>query len=111
MNVYDAINNLANEIKKSKEYTEYKQVKEQIKQNPDLKEKIKEFEKARYDTQISTMNGKEPSKEVIEKMQKIYIELIQNDISKRYLEVELAFNTMLTDVNRILGEAVQDVMS
>ena len=111
MNVYDAMNNLANEIKKSKEYINYKEMKEKIKQNPALKEKLDEFEKARYETQVSTMKGQEPQDKLIERIQKVYLELIQNDITKKYLEVELEFNTMLTDINKILGEAVKDVMN
>lgn len=111
MNVYDAMNNLANEIKKSKEYINYKEMKEKIKQNPALKEKLDEFEKARYETQVSTMKGQEPQDKLIERIQKVYLELIQNDITKKYLEVELEFNTMLTEINKILGEAVKDVMN
>ena len=110
MNVYDAINNLANEIKKSKEYLDYKNVREEIKKSPELKEKLQEFEKTRYETQMHTIKGEEPNKEIVEKMQKIYLELIQNETTKRYLEVELRFNTMLTDVNKILSDAVRDVM-
>lgn len=110
MNVYDAINNLANEIKKSEQYIEYKKIREQIKQNPELEKKLQAFEKARYETQVTTLSGKEPKNEDVEEMKKTYLELIQNDITKKYLDVELAFNTMLTDINKILGEAVKDVM-
>ena len=110
MNVYDTVNQLAKEIKESEEYSEYKKMKELIKEKPELKEKLDNFEKARYETQISTMKGEEPSKEQVENLQKIYLELIQNDITKKYLDTELKFNTMLSDINKILGEAVQDVI-
>ena len=110
MNIYDTVNKLAQEIKKSEEYVEYKKMKELIKETPELKQKLDDFEKARYETQIATMSGQEPSKEQVETLQKIYLELIQNDITKKYLDVELKFNTMLSDINKILGEAVKDII-
>lgn len=110
MNVYDTVNQLAKEIKESEEYIEYKKIKEVIKEKTELKEKLDNFEKARYETQIATMKGEEPNKEQVEKLQKIYLELIQNEITKRYLDTELKFNTMLSDINKILGEAVQDII-
>ncbi len=110
MNIYDTVNLLAKEIKESEEYLNYKKAKEEIKKNPELKEKLNNFEKARYDTQISAMNGQEPSTEQIQQMKNIYLELIKNDITKNYLDIELKFNTLLTDINKILGEAVKDIM-
>lgn len=110
MKVYDTVNQLAEEIKTSEQYTEYKKMKETIKNSPDLKEKLDEFEKVRYMTQIATMQGQEPPREQIESMQKIYLELIQNETTKKYLDVELRFNTMLSDINKVLGEAIKEVM-
>ena len=110
MNVYDTVNQLAKEIKESEEYLEYKKIKDIVKEKPELKEKLDNFEKARYETQIATMKGEEPTKEQVENLQKIYLELIQNDITKKYLDTELKFNTMLADINKILGEAVQGII-
>ena len=110
MNIYDTVNQLAKQIKESEQYIEYKKMKEIIKENTELKEKLDDFERARYETQIATMQGKEPTKEQVEVLQKSYLELIQNDITKNYLEAELKFNTILSDINKILGEAVQDII-
>ena len=111
MNVYDTANNLAQEMKLSIEYLNYKKLKEEIKKNVQLKSKLDEFEKARYEIQLEVMQGKEQNKEKTENMQKIYMELIQNEIIKRYFDAELKFNVLLSDVNKIIGEAVQDVLS
>ena len=40
MNVYDTANKLAFEMKNSNEYKEYKEAKEKIMQNPEMKSKI-----------------------------------------------------------------------
>ena len=52
MNIYDTANQLAQEIQQSEEYMTYKTAKEAINLNFELKSKIDEFEKARYDAQI-----------------------------------------------------------
>ena len=60
MNVYDTVNKLASEIKASEEYVSYKKAKEYIDLKPELKEKIMDFEKARYELQLETLqSGKE----------------------------------------------------
>ena len=70
MKVYDTLNQLASEIKTSEQYVEYKKMKEIIKTSPELKVKLDEFEKARYTTQLSAMQGQEPSREQIEQNHK-----------------------------------------
>lgn len=111
MNVYDTANKLAQEMKSSKEYLDYKEIKEKVKSNLDLKSKLDEFEKDRYEIQLEAMQGKEQDKTKVENMQKIYMELIQNETTKQYFDAELKFNVLLSDVNKIIGEAVQDVLS
>ena len=65
MNVYDTANRLAEELKKSEEYANYKMAKETLNINHELKNKIKEFEEARYDAQITAMQtGKNDEEKV-----------------------------------------------
>ena len=59
MYVYDEANNLAKAIQNSKEYKEYKEIKEKMEAVPNLKSKIDEFEKIRYDVQVMSFQGKE----------------------------------------------------
>ena len=55
MNVYDIANDLAQQIKKSEEYVNYKMAREAIKLNSKLSEEIKNFDQLRYQTQIEVM--------------------------------------------------------
>ncbi|MCI8397070.1 MAG: YlbF family regulator [Clostridia bacterium] len=110
MNVYDTANKLAQELRTSEEYLSYKKIKEELNQNAEVKAKIREFEEKRYEVQLEALKGEEQEKTKLEEMQKIYVELMQNDIAKRYFEIELKFNVLLADVNKIIGEAVQDVI-
>ena len=110
MNIYDTANKLAQEIKQSEEYKNYKKAKETLNMKQDIKEKVQEFEKARYDAQIEAMQTGKNNEEKIQKMQQLYIELMENEDAKEFFDAETRFNTIIADVNRIIGEAVIDVI-
>lgn len=110
MNVYDTANQLAKELKNSNEYKEYKKAKEQLENIPELKEKLQQFETARYQIQLATIQGLEQDKDKAVQMQQLYVELVQNETMKQYFDAELRFNVIFADINKIIGEAVQDVL-
>ena len=110
MNVYDTANMLAQEIKKSEEYANYKIAKETLNMQPELKEKMKQFEMARYEAQITQMQTGKENQEKMEKMKNLYAELIENLEAKRFFEAETKFNILIADVNKIIGEAIKYVM-
>ena len=111
MNVYDEVNSLARALKESKEYLEYKQIKEEIKKTPDLKEKIDEFEKIRYEEQLLAMQGEKQNDEKMKKLQELYEILVKNPNVKDYFDKEVRFNILIADVNKIIGEAIKDVLN
>ena len=110
MNIYDTANRLASEIKQSEEYVNYKMAKDALNLNQELKKKISKFEKVRYDTQLTAMQTGKNDEEKMKKMQDLYVELIEDNEAKRYFEAETKFNIVIADVNKIIGEAIRDVM-
>ena len=110
MQVYDTVNRLASEIKSSEEYINYKMAKQAISLNVDLKKKIDEFEKARYEEQIEMMQTGKQNEEKMKKVQEIYAELIEQEEAKKYFYEELKFNILIGDVNRIIAESVKDLI-
>ena len=111
MLVYDKAHEVASAIKQSKTYLEYRDLKEKIYQNPDLKQKIEEFEKIRYEVQVLTVRANEQDEEKMKKLQELYQILIDNKEVKEFFDKEVAFNVMLADVNKIIAEAVKDVLN
>lgn len=109
MYVYDEANNLAKSIQESKEYLEYKKAKEDLNSNPDMKKKIDEFEKIRYDVQVMQFQGKDDP-EKMKKLQEMYNILNNNKEIKEYFDIEVRFNIMLADVNKIISESVKDLI-
>ncbi|MBO5478772.1 MAG: YlbF family regulator [Clostridia bacterium] len=110
MNIYDTANRLAYEIKNSEEYTNYKKLKEEVNKNLELKEKLETFEKERYEVQVAAISEGKKDMEKVSNMQKLYTELITIDVMKQYFDAELKFNVMLGDVNKIISEAVEDLI-
>lgn len=110
MNVYDTANRLAGEIKQSQEYVNYKMAKQTLNLNTALKEKMQEFEKARYEVQIEMMQTGKNNEEKYKEVQALYAELVENNEAKKFFEAETKFSIMIADVNKIIGEAIKDVM-
>ena len=111
MAVYDKAYDLAKEIKESTEYLQYKEIKEKVYADEKLKSKIKEFDKKQYETQLLSLQGEQPSDEKMKELQDLYAELMNKEDAKKYFDCEVRFNVMLADVNKIIGEAVKDVLN
>lgn len=110
MNIYDTANKLSSEIKASEEYINLKMAREVINLRPDLKEEISKFEQLRYEVQINQMQTGKVDEEKMKQIQDIYSRIIEIDEIKKYFDAELKFNVLLADVNKIIGDAVKDLM-
>lgn len=111
MNVYDTVNKLADEIKQSEEYLNFKLAKQTINLMPEYKEKISKFEKQRYEEQLNSIQNGKTDEDAIIKIQNLYKDLIEIPEIKKYFDAEFKFNILLGDVNKIISEAVKDVIS
>lgn len=110
MKVYDTANKLAGEIKLSQEYLDYKKAKEEVDKNPMFKEKVAKFEELRYLIQLETIKGEDQEKDKVEETKRLYAELVQDPMVKKYFEAEFKFSILLADINKIIAESVEDVL-
>lgn len=111
MNVYDTVNKLAEEIKTSQEYINFKKARQVINSNEEYKNKIAEFEKIRYEEQINSIQNGKTDESKISQIQELYKSLIEIDDIRKYFDAELKFNVLLGDVNKTISDAVKDVIS
>lgn len=114
MEVYDTANKLAEKIKNSKQYKLLKQSKEALFNNEEKRKMIEEFEALKQEVQIMELK-RENNQEINEedkkiKLAKLYNVLIENKDIKEYFDYEIAFNKMIYDVNKIIGQAINDIM-
>ena len=110
MTVYDTTHELARQLRESREYTEYKEMKDIIYADPKLKEQVEEFEKIKYEMQMLTIQEGKQDEQKMVKLQELYTILLNNKDVKKFFDTQVRFNVMLADVNKIIGEAVKDVL-
>ena len=110
MTVYDTIHELARQLKNSREYIEYKEIKDIIYADPNLKKQVEEFEQIKYEVQVLTIQGEKQDEQKMAKLQELYTILLKNKDVKEFFDAQVRFNVMLADVNKIIGDAVKDVL-
>ena len=110
MYIYDEANKLAKAIQESKEYLDYKKAKEELLSNLEMKEKIEEFEKIRYEVQVLSFQGEKQNEEKMKKLQELYEILMQDEKIKQYFDIEVRFNIMLADINKMISESVKGLL-
>ncbi len=114
MEIYDTANKLAEEIKNSTQYKNLKNSKENLFSDPQKKELIEEFEKLKQEVQlmeIKRANNQEIDEEDKKvKVAKLYNVLIENKDIKEYFDYEIEFSKMMTDINKIIGDAIKEVI-
>ena len=110
MNVYDTANRLAQEIRQSEEYLKYKKRKDEISQDLELKKEVEEFENLRYEVQLLEYTGEKKDEEKNKKLEEMYKVFVENSIIKEYFDLEVKFNIMIAEVNKIIAESIKDVL-
>jgi len=110
MNVHDLSHELARAIKQSGEYREMLQAKENIKDNASALEMIKDFRLKQFEVQAAQLSGETIPEEKMKQLTSLYEILALNPDVKAYLVSEYALSVLLADVQKIIGEAVKDVL-
>ena len=114
MEIYDTANRLAEEIRNSKQYKDLKKSKDKLMADSNKRQLIIDFEELKKEVQlmeVQKMQNKEVDEEAKkEKLAKMYNVLIENKDIKDYFDYEIAFNQMMVDVNKIIGNSIKDVL-
>ena len=106
MNIYDDAHRLARSIKESSEFKEYKEKKEIAFADSKNKEMIEDFQKKAIEVQMAQMSKEKPDQEKIEQIQKLESILMLNPVIKDYLMAEVRFSQIISDVYKILEDAM-----
>ena len=64
----------------------------------------------RYEVQLMEYTGEAKNEEKNKKLQEMYTTLVENKDIKEYFDLEVKFNVMVADVNKIIAEAIKDVL-
>ncbi len=106
MNVYDQVHNLSRAIKESQEYVDYIEIKKEIDGNPDLKKIIDDYHAKQLELQQKQIMGEELTPETLQAAQQLSEILSKDPKTLEFMQKELRFSVMMSDVYNILNEIV-----
>jgi cell fate (sporulation/competence/biofilm development) regulator YlbF (YheA/YmcA/DUF963 family) len=103
--IYDKARELATLLKNSEEYKKYTSLKETATANDTTKALIKEYHQLQFRAQSAAMSGQK-DEATLERLQKVGEILQLNRDASEFLIAEYRLNIMLSDVYKILAEAI-----
>ena len=110
MNFYDKIHALVRDLKDTPEYVNYMAIKEKVKADTELSEKIKSFRQRQREEQLKYINGTQMDEKVKNELQQQYSLIIQNPLAVEFFQAEIKLDVLLADMQKILGEGLKDVV-
>jgi len=106
-NPYDKARELTIAIKESQEYLDYVAAKDKVSQNQDLIAALNDYQEKQFDLQKRTMLGEEIGPEVMQQMQNLYEILASDPIAATYLQAQMRFTMMVSDVYSVLSDIIK----
>ncbi len=107
VNIYDKANELASLIKQSEEFKAYKNIKDEVFAEESNKKMITDYQKMQFEAQAAMMTGQQPPEELLEKLRKMGEVLQFNPKITEFFAAEYRFNTLISDIYKIIGEAAE----
>lgn len=106
-NVYDHVHILAKSIQQSVEYKQYKAAKDILIKNEDQKKRIYDFKRRQFMIQSEQFSGKQVEEGRLKELQSSYATLMLDPIIADFMQAELKFTQMISDVYKIINDAVE----
>lgn len=110
MNIYDNAHELAKSLKNSDEYKKFLQAKKRVDTDEAAKKMVKEFFNKQMELEMEMMAGKGQDKGKTAELQKMYELLSFNTKARDFIEAHIKFQQVMSDVYKIIGEAVAEGM-
>ena len=107
MYVYDRARALAEDIRQSDAYKAYKALKDEVYADESAKGLIRQYKKLQFEAQASMMTGQQPDAALMEKLGKTGEVLGFNPKVTEFFAAEYKFQTMISDIYKIIGDACE----
>lgn len=106
MNIYDKAYELAKELKDYPDVIELRKAGEKIKANESNRKMLDDFRKVQIEAYTEQTQKGKLSKQVEEKMQKLYSIISMNSDVREYLMAEQKFGVVWEDIMKILNDSI-----
>jgi cell fate (sporulation/competence/biofilm development) regulator YlbF (YheA/YmcA/DUF963 family) len=106
-NIHDVAHELARALKDSEQYRHYKEMKDKISQNEELTAMINDFQEKNMAIQTQQMLEGKLSEEMMEQVQALYQIVMADPLAAQYIQSEVAFTQIVSDIYGIIGEVIR----
>lgn len=107
VNVYDYAHNLARALKDSEEARAYQAALAKIKGKSSIESMIGDFHKKQFELQAQVLQGKELTESQKGALETLYGVIAQNPDAAAFLMAEQRLGSLVNDIMKIVGDAVQ----
>ncbi|NCB41696.1 MAG: YlbF family regulator [Clostridia bacterium] len=106
-NVYDLAHELARALKESDQYKTYLEIKNKVSENEELSAMINDFQDKNMAMQTEQMLKGSPPEDLISQVQSLYKIVMADPLAAQYIQAEMAFTQVVSDIYGILGEVIR----
>jgi cell fate (sporulation/competence/biofilm development) regulator YlbF (YheA/YmcA/DUF963 family) len=106
-NVYDIAHELARALKESDQYKSYLELKTKVSENEDLSAMINDFQDKNMAMQTEQMLKGTPPEDLVSQVQSLYKIVMADPLAAQYIQAEMAFTQVVSDIYGILGEVIR----
>lgn len=101
---------LARTLKESEEFRQFNESKKKVMSDSNNHKMVREFQMKQWEIREAKMLDHEISEEKQQELERLYSLVSLNPTAREYLEAEFEVSRMVNDIQRIIGEAIQDAM-
>lgn len=109
MNSYDAARLLTKALRESPELTAYREARDALKNDEAAREMLRDLRAEQFKLQKQRLSGLDIAPEQEEKLEKLSQIVGMNLVAKRFMEAEYRLGILMTDVQKIIAEATEDL--
>jgi len=106
----DLAHELARTLKESDQFKQFLKSKEKVMSDVNNHKMIREFQLRQWEIRDAQMLETEISEEKQQELERLYSLVSLNPTAREYLEAEFEVSRMVNDIQKIIGEAIQDAM-
>lgn len=110
MNIYDDVNNLVANLKRSDVTQNFKKIRKELKETKqEIFTEIEEFQKLNLEINTEMLMEGKTSEEKENKSKQMYEKLTADEDVVKYFAAEVELNRMLEDVNTIFMNGIREI--
>ena len=106
----DLAHELARTLKESDQFKQFIKSKQKVMSDPNNHKMIRQFQLKQWEIREAQMLETEINEERQQELERLYSLVSLNPAAREYLEAEFEVSRMVNDIQKIIGEAIQDAM-